>query len=102
MSSSSQFIQEKARAKPFLFCQPERTAISERDILMGGHLKSRPKREGGLLRPGTGALWWVSVLAVHFSLRILAAETADREPLVPAHSTVVLLAGLPGDVESEN
>src|SRR5215475_6942411 len=30
------------------------------------------------------------------------AEASDHERLFPPHSTVVLLAGLPGDVESEN
>ncbi len=32
----------------------------------------------------------------------LAAETSERQPLFPAQSAVVLLAGLPGDVESES
>ena len=35
-------------------------------------------------------------------LAALAAQTSDRQRLFPAQSAVVLLAGLPGDVESEN
>jgi len=44
------------------------------------------------------------VLACLFSLllhRAIAADGAGEAPLIPEHSTVVLLAGLPGDVESE-
>src|SRR5437667_9954278 len=56
---------------------------------MGGHFK----RWG---------IWNFACCALSLTLGGLGAEASDGDSLFPPHSTVVLLAGLAGDVESEN
>src|SRR5215467_10876937 len=36
------------------------------------------------------------------SISLVRAATSDTGPFLPIHSTIILMAGLPGDLESEN
>ncbi len=47
-------------------------------------------------RPVTTSLFFLSILALY------SAENIDLGSLIPSRSTVVLMTGLPGDIESEN
>src|ERR1039457_4417284 len=55
---------------------------------MGGHSQAR--------RTCAAAVW-----SLLLGAGLAGAEPADRQGLFPPQSTVVLLAGVPGDVESE-
>ena len=55
---------------------------------MGGHSQAR--------RIGAAVAW-----SLLLGAWLAGAEPADRQGLFPPQSTVVLLAGVPGDVESE-
>src|ERR1017187_3302019 len=55
---------------------------------MGGHSQAQ--------RIGAAAVW-----SFLLGAGLAGAEPADRQGLFPPQSTVVLLAGVPGDVESE-
>src|ERR1019366_1508610 len=55
---------------------------------MGGHSRAR--------RTCAAVVW-----SLLLSAGLAGAEPADGQGLFPPHSTVVLLAGVPGDVESE-
>src|ERR1043165_1081096 len=54
---------------------------------MAGHLLNR---------------WLAGGCGLMLALPAFGAGAADRGPFLPAQSSIVLLAGLPGDLESEN
>src|ERR1035438_6574639 len=72
----------------FSFPPVKGTAISEHDVSMGGHSQARR----------TCAAVVRSLL---LGAGLAGAEPPDGQGLFPPQSTVVLLAGVPGDVESE-